>query len=333
MNTPVAVLGGGAWGTAFATLLAENGHTVRLWCHEQEVASEINSAHENARYLPGTKLDDKIVATTSLQEALADVRWVFEVVPVQFLRGVLQQAKPYVTDEQVWVLLSKGIEQDTCMLPSAVLDDVLGTHVQQTTLSGPNFAKDLIEQIPTATTVAASSCEVGQELQQLLSNKYFRPYLSLDIMGVQIGGAIKNVLALAIGIAKGAGCKDNTVAYLLTRGLQEMASLTQHLGGKQETIYGLSGLGDLVLTSMGEHGRNMRVGMMVGQGKSLDDVLAETGIIAEGVNTVQSLHQIIAKAKLDLPICSGVYDILYGDQTIDGVIEGLMARPLTQECV
>ena len=332
MNTPVAVLGAGAWGTAFATLLAENGHTVRLWCHEADVASEINSAHENTFYLPGTKLNENIVATTSLQEALADARWVFEVIPVKFLRGVLQQAKPYVRDDHVWVLLSKGVEQETLLLPTAILDDVLGKDVEQATLSGPNFAKDLIEQIPTATTIAARDCKIGEELQQLLANSFFRPYLSLDIVGVQIGGAIKNVLALAIGIAKGAGCKDNTIAYLLTRGLREMAELAKHFGGKEETIYGLSGLGDLVLTSMGEHGRNMRVGMLVGQGRSLSDVLAETGIVAEGVNTVQSLQQIIAKDGLDLPICSGTYDILFGEQTIDGVIEVLMSRPLTQEC-
>ena len=329
----VVVLGAGSWGTAFSTLLAENGYKVNLWCHEKEVCDAIVSTRINARYLPEITLDEKIRSTTSLEQALTDVHWVFEVVPVKFLRHVLKQASSYVKPSQTWVILSKGIEQDTLFLPSQILDDVFGYHEKKATVSGPNFAKDLTGKIPTATTVATSDCDLGRELQHVLANSYFRPYLSLDLIGVQVGGAIKNVLALFIGIAKGAGARDNTIAYLFTRGLGEMAEIADYFGGKRETIYGLSGLGDFFLTAMGMQGRNQRVGMMIGQGKSLEAIEKETEIIAEGVNTTQSLHQIIQKSNLRLPICQGAYRIVFEGLTFHDLLAELMVQPLTEECL
>lgn len=329
----VTVLGSGSWGTAFSTLLARNGYRVKLWCLEQEVAKEINQKHENSRYLPNIALDSKIEALTSLEEAIKGSEIIFEVIPVKFLRSVLAQAKPFVLQSQIWVILSKGIEQNSLLLPSSVLDDVFGFHEKKATLGGPNFAHDFALKTPTATTVASKDCDIALKLQEMLANNYFRPYVSLDLEGVQVGGAIKNAITLLIGIAKGSGCKDNTLAYLLTRGLGEMARIAQYYGGKVETIYGLSGLGDLLLTSMGLQSRNLKVGLMLGEGKSLDEVLSQTGIIPEGVNTLTSLNQLTSKVKLRLPICKGAYDIIFNKKSVDDFLSELMSQPLSEECL
>jgi glycerol-3-phosphate dehydrogenase (NAD(P)+) len=332
MEECVAVLGAGAWGTAFSTLLAQQGFTVKLWCYEEDVASDIKDKHINTRYLPDCTLDTNIKPTTSLQEALKDVRFVFEVVPVKFMRSILKQAREHATSDQIWVLLSKGIEQETHKLPPDIIDEVFGFSPQKVTISGPNFARDLVQKAYTATTIASSNCDLSREVGKMLSCDYFRSYFSLDPIGVHVGGAIKNVLALTIGIARGAGHPDNTVAFLLTRGMHEIGILANHFGGKQETVYGLSGLGDLVLTSLGEHGRNQKVGFMVGQGETLNDVLERTGLIPEGVNTVQSVAQLIEKHSLDLPICQGTYEILFKGRSMKSVLDDLMARPLSNEC-
>lgn len=333
MTERVAVIGAGAWGTAFSTLLVKQGFIVQLWCHEEEVAQSITHDHVNFKFLPDCTLDKNIMATCSLKEALDGCRLVFEVVPVKFMRSILERSKEYATEQQVWVMLSKGIEQKTLKLPPDIIDDVFGFDVKKVTLSGPNFAKDLIKEAYTATTVASSDCDLAREVGMMLSCDFFCPYLSLDPIGVHVGGAIKNVLALTIGIARGAGHPDNTVAFLLTRGMHEIGILAQHFGGKQETVYGLSGLGDLVLTSLGKHGRNQKVGFMIGQGDRLEEVLERTGLIPEGVNTVQSVKQIIDKHKLDLPICQGTYDILFNDRSMKSVLDDLMSRPLSKECV
>jgi glycerol-3-phosphate dehydrogenase (NAD(P)+) len=331
MKKGVAVIGAGAWGTSFSTLLANNGFQVKLWCFEKEVVEDIKHKGENSKYLPGFKLDKKIKPTNDLQEALRDVKWVFEVVPVKFMRSVLESAKPYVDSSQVWVLLSKGIEQKTLFLPSDIINDVFPCFVQKVTIGGPNFAKDFACESYTATTVACKDYNLGFEIQKMLANSYLRPYLSLDLMGVQVGGAIKNVLALTVGIFRGAGYKDNTIAFLLTRGLVEMVEIARYFGGQRQTIYGLSGLGDLVLSSFGSVGRNQKVGMMIGKGDNVDNILKTTGFVPEGINTIQSVRQLIDRGKLDLPICRGVYEIIFDGKKINSLLDELMERPLTKE--
>jgi len=333
MSERVAVIGAGAWGTAFSTLLADRGFHVNLWCYEDDVAHDIEQSHVNRRYLPECVLDAQIKPTTSLEQALQDVRFVFEVVPVKFMRSLLNDVKAYATKDQVWILLSKGIEQQTLKLPPDIIDEVFGFNVKSVTISGPNFARDLVQKAYTATTIASSDCDLAREVGKALSCDYFRPYLSLDPLGVHVGGAIKNVLALTIGIARGAGHPDNTVAFLLTRGMHEVGVVAQHFGGKLETVYGLSGLGDLVLTSLGEHGRNQKVGFMVGQGEKLDAILERSTFVPEGVNTVQSIAQLIEKHSLDLPICKGTYEMLFNGRSMKSVLDELMARPLSDECV
>ncbi len=331
MSKPVAVIGAGAWGTAFSTLLAENGHEVNLWCYESEVVEDIKNKGINNKYLPGVYLDKKIKPTNNLEEVLSQAKWIFEAVPVKFLRNVLTQAKPHLNPEQVWVVLSKGIEQETLLLPSGILDDVFGEEVKKAAVCGPNFAKDLAKKAYTATTVASKDLAIAEELQKLLANSYFHPYRLSDFIGVQVSGAIKNLLALLVGIAKGAKCHDNTIAFLLTRGLFEIVKITEFYGGEKDTVYGLSGLGDLVLTSFGAMSRNQKVGMIIGVGNSLKAATETVGVVPEGVNIAFSVKQLIDKNKLDLPICQGAFEIIFEGKTIEALLDQLMTQTLGDE--
>ena len=331
MKTTVCVLGGGAWGTAIATVLATNGYQVKLWCYEVSVAEEIKATRCNRQYLPGIELDERITTVLELKEALAGVRWVFEATPVKFLRAVVRTCKPFFSKEQVWVILSKGIENETLLLPGQILDDVFGTTVNKATIGGPSFAQDLAQKRITAVTVAAHDQKGGKELQKMLANDYFRLYLSDDVLGVQLGGALKNVLTLGIGMLDGAGFTDNTKAFLFTAGLREMAKCAQVLGARERTLYGFSGVGDLVLTAMGHLSRNLQVGRRLGKGESLDNILKETGFIPEGINTVKAVHQLMQKHRLDLPIFEGLYQVIFGDQTMHTLLQQLMSHPLEIE--
>ena len=328
----IALIGEGAWGTAIATLLAKNGIRVRLWCYHKEVAQEIKEKRTNSKYMPGIILSDLIIPYTDLKDAVENVEYIFEAIPVAHLRSVLEKSIAWVKPSQTWVVLSKGIENNTLMLPTQIIDDVFGSVEQKAVLVGPSFARDVATEQITAVTLAATNCSVGTSLQLMIANHYFRPYLSLDIIGVQMGAAIKNVIAIAIGILDGAGYSDNVKSFVLTRGLYEMAMVTQFAGGKPETIYGLSGVGDLVLTAMGTQGKNREVGKLLGQGKSLDAILKETGYIPEGINTATAIWQMIEKNHLDLPVCKGVYEILGNKKTIEDLLAELMNRPLEEDC-
>lgn len=330
--TSVTVLGAGAWGTAVATVLAENGYQVKLWCYEKEVAEDIVKTGYNTHYLPNILLSKNIVATHDLAKALVDATWIFEAIPIKFLRTILLQAKPYITSEQKWVVLSKGIENDTFFLPAQIIKDICGD-VSVAALSGPNFAKDLAEKALSATTLASVDCSTVQELQEVVANDYFRPYLSYDINGVQVSGALKNALTVGVGLLKGAGYKENTIAAFVTEGLREVSLLINYYGGKPETVYGLSGLGDFILTAFGSQSRNLKVGTMIGEGMSLDEVLTKTGYIPEGINTIESLHQIILKSNLPMPTYAGIYEIIFEKRSIESFMQDLWSRPLSHECL
>lgn len=329
----VCVLGEGAWGTAISTLLANNGFTVKLWCYDPKVAQAIVDTRYNERYLPGVQLSELIIPTTNLSEAVGNVPLVFEAIPVKFLRTVLQQVKDVVVPEQKWIVLSKGIEQESLLLPTQLIDEVFEKQLPKAVLVGPSYAKDLSEKQITAVTLAATDCNFGLALQKMLANDYFRPYLSLDIIGVQVGAAIKNVVTLAVGMLDGAGYDDNVKAFIFTRGLGEMVTIAQAFGGKAETLYGLSGVGDLVLTAMGKQSKNREVGRRLGIGQSLEKILDETGYIPEGINTINSVYQLMQQKNLDLPVCQGVYEIIHNKKSISALLEDLMQRPLEQECL
>lgn len=326
----VAVIGEGAWGTAVATLLARNGHDVKLWCYHTQVAKQINTDRCNKMFLGSIVLDVAVHATTNMKKALCGAEWVFEAIPVPFLRSVLDVARECFEPQQKWVVLSKGIEHTTLMLPGDIIADVLDDAVKKTVLAGPSFALDVAKKQITAVTIAAPDCELGTELQQLLANDYFRPYLTTDMVGVQVGSALKNVIALGVGMLDGAGYTDNTKAFLLTCGLHEMGILARALGGKVETVYGLSGVGDLVLTAMGTLSRNLEVGRMLGRGKRLSDIQIQS--MPEGINTAQSVGQLIEKHGLDLPICRGIYEIIEGRKTVHEMMQVLVHQPLSWEC-
>ncbi len=320
----IAILGAGAWGTALATLLAHNGHDVLLWAYEAEVADDINNVHENKRYLPGIKLDNNIRATDDISQAICDAQWVFEAIPVKFLRKTLKQTVHCFSKDQVWVIASKGIEQDTLMLPSEIIDDVFDYQPKKAVIAGPSFAYDLARKDITGVAVAATDCAIADQLQEVLANLYFRPYVNLDMVGVQLAAALKNVITLGVGMLEGDGFADNAKAFLFTRGLHEMAQLGVSMGAQQETFYGLAGVGDLALTAMGKRSRNLEVGKRLAMGQSLDSILQQTGYIPEGINTVQSLHELGKQKHIPMPVCQGVYQVIFGRVSLHDMLADLM---------
>ncbi|MFC1894472.1 NAD(P)H-dependent glycerol-3-phosphate dehydrogenase [Candidatus Dependentiae bacterium] len=316
MKQVVTVLGSGAFGTSVAQLLADNGHTVNLWCYEKDVGLDIQNNSENKKYLPGIKLNPNINPTSELNIALQDSKCIFEAIPVKFLRKILIQAKSFLKNEQILVVLSKGIEQDTLLLPTQILDDVFDNQIKKAVMAGPNFASEIVKRFNTATLVASGDKKINQDIKKLLSNDYFKVKLSSDVIGIQVGGAIKNVICLASGFIQGFCGSRNSLAFLLTNGLQEMEKLAVCLGGKKETIYGLSGFGDLVLSATSNLSKNNRVGNLIGQGKTIDDLKKEFTTLPEGINTVVSIYDLIKKCDLDLPICKQTYKVIFEGKSI-----------------
>ncbi len=320
----VCVVGDGAWGTAVATLLAQNGNQVNLWCHDASNAQAIARTHKNERYLPGHTLSERIVPTASLEDAMRDARWIFQAIPVQYLRSVILQAAPCFKQDQVWVVLSKGIEKDTLLLPTQIIDDIFANSPQKAVLAGPSFAADVVNKQVTGVSIAATDPALARELQTMLNNEYFAAFINDDLIGVQVGGAVKNVITLGVGMLEGAEYTDNTKAFLVTRGLHEITLIAKVMGGKPETLYGLSGIGDLMLTALGKLSRNLAVGKRLGKGDPLKIILDELGHVPEGINTVQSIQQLADKHHLQLPICSAIYDIIFAGKKIDHLIAALM---------
>lgn len=321
----LGVLGGGAWGTAMANLLAENGHPVYLWCYEQDVTQCIAETHINKRYLPEIQLSPLVMPTQNIEDIFCNTEIIFEAIPVAHMRSIFALVKSYIQSNHRFVVLSKGIEQKTLMLPSQIIADVLGVQTQMAGVAGPSFAKDTAAKQVTGLAVASLDQEFIAELQALINNKYCCTVSEQDIIGLQCGGAFKNVLALGLGILDGAGCTDNTKAFVFTFGMAEMALCAQALGGKKETLYGLSGVGDLVLTSMGKLSRNRHLGQCLGQGKSLDAVIKEMGTAPEGVNTVESVCQLAERYNLDLPVLGGIRTMIKGSMTVQAFLDSLVA--------
>lgn len=323
MRKSITILGAGAWGTAIAHLLATNGHDVTIWCHEPELTEEINQNQTNSFYLPDVDLPHNIRATASIQEALEGVDIIFEAVPVKYLRTVLEHARTFINKNQIWVILSKGIELESFHVPSQIIDDVMEYAVQKVVVCGPSFARDLVEAVPTGVMVASDHQKLAQTIASLLTNNYFSCSLSDDLLGVQLCAALKNVFALTIGIAFGAQARDNTVALLLTRALAEMADVVQAFGAKQETVYSFAGIGDLVLTCYGSLSKNFTLGKLLGQGALLHDISSE-GVFPEGINTIQSLIQLAEKKSLKLPVVQGTYDFIFEDQSFTDLVAGVL---------
>ncbi len=329
----VAVLGAGAWGTALAKVLAEKGDETVVWARNADVVTQVNAHHENQRYLPGQKLPDSLRATTDLKDALHGATMVVFVAPSHATREVAQLAAPFMPKDAPVVSATKGIENDTLEFMDEVLRDELPPHArdQLTFLSGPSFAKELANHLPTAVVIASKSPAACELVMHRFHTPYLRTYASEDVIGVECGGALKNVIAIAAGACDGLGFGSNTRAALITRGLAEVARLSVARGGSPLTLAGLAGLGDLVLTCTGELSRNRTVGLELGKGKKLADVLASLGHVAEGVKTTKSAYDLSQKLHVDMPITAEIYKVLYEDKPAERAVVDLMTRELGPE--
>ncbi len=323
----VAVLGAGSWGTALAALLADRHH-VRLWAFEDQVAEQIRSAHENRSYLPGVVLPNSLEASSNLSEVLSGAEMVVSVVPSQHTRQILVQAAADLPADVTFVCASKGLEIGTLMRMDEVFLDVLGARVEEsfTVLSGPSFAKEVAGGAPTAVVVAGRSRARAERVQSVFQNDRFRVYTNDDVIGVEIGGALKNVIALAAGIAAGLGYGHNTRAALITRGLAEITRLGVRMGARSSTFAGLAGMGDLLLTCTGELSRNRTVGFRLGQGEALEDILADMTAVAEGIKTTEAAVALATKHDVEMPICSEVLAIVAEGRDPLQVVRNLMQR-------
>ncbi len=331
--TKVSVIGAGSWGTALAKHLAGSGHQVRLWAFEPQVAQAVNQDHQNPVFLPGFTLPENLTAFNDLAEALAGAQMVVMVVPSHVFRQVLTQAAPHLPPQAAFVSCAKGIEAQTGFTMCEVAEDVLpkSFHRSLCCLSGPSFAKEVAAGMPTAVTVASRSPKLAQEVQHVFSTPLFRVYTSPDLVGVELGGAIKNPLAIAAGMCAGLELGHNTLAALITRGLAEMTRLSQAKGGQLATLSGLAGLGDLVLTCTSELSRNRTVGFRLGQGESIDQITASMQMVAEGVINTKTVSALAQEAGVEMPITQAVYQVIYQGRKPREVLQELMTRQLKAE--
>jgi glycerol-3-phosphate dehydrogenase (NAD(P)+) len=328
-----AVLGAGAWGTALAKVLCDKGERVALFTRRPELARQIAATQMNERYLPGVALGPELVVTTDLREALSDASLIVLAVPSHALRDVVAEAHRFWPEDAPIVSATKGIENESLMLMGEVVLDVAGaaTAERMTILSGPSFAREVALGLPTAIVVAGAAGDVVRDVQQRFASDKMRVYSSDDPIGVEVGGAIKNVIAIAAGACDGLGYGHNSRAALITRGLAEIVRLSIAKGGSALTLAGLAGLGDLVLTCTGELSRNRTVGFELGRGRTLDEVLAKLGHVAEGVKTTKSAYDLGVKLGVDLPITSEVYHVLYEGKSPRQAVSDLMTRSLRPE--
>ncbi len=325
----IGIVGGGAWGTALAVALQRAGREVVLWAREAEVARDINEARENTVFLPGVRLPDGITATNALA-AVARSEALLLVVPAQHMRATVRDLSPSLAAGTPAVICAKGIEQKT----SALMSDVVAEMLPQApvgVLSGPTFADEVARGLPAAVTLAISDAAIGRTLVAAFGSARFRPYLSDDVIGAQIGGAVKNVLAIASGIVSGRGLGENARAAVITRGLHEMVRLGEALGARMETLMGLSGAGDLMLTCMSRKSRNFSVGYALGEGKSLADAMGGKPSVAEGVFSASAVTGLAQRRGVEMPISQAVDAVVNRGAAIDRMIEELLSRPFTSE--
>lgn len=333
MSESIGVIGGGAWGTALALLLADKGFEVSLWLYEQDLAKETSRTRENRVYLPGFPLPANILVTSSLEDAVRGRSFILSVVPSHTVRTVSAQFAPHLAPDAVIINASKGIEIDTLQPMAEVLKDTLPRrfHGRLCFLSGPSFAKEVAKKLPTAVALASADLAAAQLAQQVLSTPYFRVYTNQDVVGVEIGGSVKNVVAIAAGVLEGLGFGHNTMAALITRGLAEMTRLGLALGADPRTFSGLAGMGDLVLTCTGGLSRNRTLGTRLGKGEKFSDIIQGMQTVAEGVKTAKATRELARKQGVDMPVVEEVYRIIYEGKDPRQALKDLMSRDLKNE--
>lgn len=326
----VAVVGAGAWGTALADVLARNGHETILWAHEADVAESITREHVNHRFLPDRPLSPTLRASSSMEETLDGAELVTFVAPSHVLRRVASGAREAMPDDIPLVVATKGIERGSLRIMTDVIAEELPGH-EVAALSGPSFAAEVASRQPTAVVVAAARHETAMDVQRAFSNDEFRVYTHDDVIGVELGGALKNVMAVATGIGEGLGLGFNSRAALITRGLAEMTRLGVAVGAQASTFAGLAGMGDLVLTCTGSLSRNRSVGMEIGQGRALAEIMAGRETVAEGVTTTESAYELAEREGIEMPIVAAVHRVLFEGHSPRQAIVDLMGRDLRPE--
>ncbi|WP_444685611.1 NAD(P)H-dependent glycerol-3-phosphate dehydrogenase [Alkalicoccus luteus] len=325
-----AVIGAGSWGTALAGVLADNGHDVTIWARKTEIAEEINTHATNSKYLPDISLPETIKAVTDMRRAVEHADAVILVVPTKAMRAVLQDIRPHLQEETLLVHASKGIEPETHLRVSEIIAEELD-RTDVVCLSGPSHAEEVCRRQPTTVTCSSIHMELAEEAQDLFMNQFFRVYTNPDLIGVEIGGSLKNIIAIGSGMTSGLGFGDNARAALMTRGLAEISRLGVKLGGNPLTFSGLSGLGDLIVTCTSHHSRNWRAGNMIGKGKTADEVESEMGMVVEGMRTAKAAYQLSNKLDIDMPITSELYAVLFEEKDVKEAVEALMGRVKKKE--
>ena len=328
----ISVLGAGSWGTALAIILNNNGHDVTLWEFKKEYVKGLIKHRENKIFLPDISIPQDILITHSLELASNNQHMIIIAIPTQFVRSVLQKMKKFSFKNTTFVSVAKGIEKETLITVNHIIAEELSIDPDNiAVLSGPSHAEEVSRKIPTAVVAASSNLNTAKDVQAAFMTSYFRVYSSTDIVGVELGGALKNVIAIGAGIIDGANFGDNTKAAIMTRGIAEISRLGIHLGARPETFSGLSGMGDLIVTCMSKHSRNRYVGEQIGMGKKLPEVLKSMKMVAEGVETCKSVHQLAAKHHIDVPIANAVYNILFEERDPVKVTYELMSRGMKAE--
>ena len=329
----ITVVGAGSWGTALAIVLADNGHRVKLWGHRPELINEINSTRRNEKYLPGIDLPENIVGYSNFEESLKEVQTVILAVPTKAIRQVLKDMIKVKKERVTFVHVSKGIEPDTLLRISEIIEEEVPPQLLKdiVVLSGPSHAEEVSQRHITTVTSSSKNMKAAEYIQDLFINQNFRVYTNPDIIGVEIGGALKNIIALAAGITDGLGYGDNAKAALITRGLAEIARLGSKMGGNPLTFSGLTGIGDLIVTCTSVHSRNWRAGNLLGKGHNLDEVLENMGMVVEGVRTTKAAYQLAEKYDVKMPITEALYEVLFNGKSPKEAVDSLMARVKTHE--
>lgn len=329
----IAIIGAGSWGTALSIVLADNGFQVAMWSRREDQVEEINSQHTNKRYLPDIKLPSNVKASVSLEEIMKETKYVLLVMPTVAMREVLREMLPYLSSDQIIIHSSKGIEPDTHKRISEIIEEEIPQNKRRgiVVLSGPSHAEEVSHRSPTTVVVASQTLELAEEVQDLFINQNFRVYTNTDVTGVELGAALKNIIALGSGLTDGLGYGDNAKAALMTRGLAEIGRLGIEMGAHPLTFAGLAGVGDLIVTCTSRHSRNWRCGYAIGQGKPLEEVLASMGMVVEGVRTTKAAYQISLAKGVDMPITKELYHVLFEGKSPRQAADDLMGRGKTHE--
>ncbi|MBC6003998.1 NAD(P)H-dependent glycerol-3-phosphate dehydrogenase [Paraclostridium tenue] len=326
----ICVLGAGSWGTALALVVAKKGYNVSMWTLSEDQCQKVNSTRENVDYLPGVNIPKNIHITTDLKEAINDSSVIVLAVPSQAIRSVCKQIKPFVNKNQILVDVAKGLEKGTGLRLSQVCEKEL-PECKYVVLSGPSHAEEVSRDIPTTVVVASEDLTTAEKIQDIFMSPKFRVYTNPDVVGVELGGALKNIIAFGAGICDGLGYGDNAKAALMTRGIREISRLGVAMGAETSTFSGLSGIGDLIVTCTSMHSRNRRAGILIGQGKSLEETLKEVKMVVEGITATEVAYEVAKKLNIEMPITNAIYSVLHDGANPDEVVDELMMRNRTHE--